>query len=157
PEHPFWAKTAWVFAAAYACGAILRLARFNVENKHDEEAHIQFKGLPSPAAAGVVATLVLLQTYFATERAERNLGWVEPGLLPAVAQSLTFVLPFVALLLGYLMVSQHRYIHLANRYLRGRKPFDMLAMSLFGLVLLALVPELLGALAFAAYALSGPI
>src|SRR5262249_45876731 len=73
PEHPFWAKTAWVFAAAYACGAILRLARFNVENKHDEEAHIQFKGLPSPAAAGVVATLVLLQTYFATERAERNL------------------------------------------------------------------------------------
>src|SRR5262249_28260071 len=36
PDHPFWAKTAWVFAAAYACGAILRLARFNVENKHDE-------------------------------------------------------------------------------------------------------------------------
>jgi CDP-diacylglycerol--serine O-phosphatidyltransferase len=157
PDHQFWAKTAWVFGAAYACGAILRLARFNVENEHGEESHLSFKGLPSPGAAGVIATLTLFQSYLATERAERNFGWVEHDFLSQVSTGLGIALPFVALFCGYLMISQHRYVHVPNRFLRGRKPFDMLALILFSGVLLALVPELIGAVAFGGFALSGPI
>ena len=44
---PTLSKIAWLFGLAFACGAILRLARFNVENTHDEDAHLSFKGLPS--------------------------------------------------------------------------------------------------------------
>src|SRR3990170_3286147 len=40
----------WVIAASYAACAALRLARFNVETTDDDE-HLHFNGLPSPAAA----------------------------------------------------------------------------------------------------------
>ena len=46
----------WIIAAAYACCAALRLARFNVETD-DEDDHMNFSGLPSPAAASVVGEL----------------------------------------------------------------------------------------------------
>jgi CDP-diacylglycerol--serine O-phosphatidyltransferase len=58
-----FAKMSWFFGAWFACAAILRLARFNVENSHDEDAHLSFKGLPSPAAAGTIITTVLFQGF----------------------------------------------------------------------------------------------
>lgn len=158
PEYYFWTKVAWTFGIAYSCGAISRLARFNVETEdHSEKAHLEFKGLPSPAAAGVVATLVLLQSYLMGERAAQNLRWVDHDLVQKVAFSITFVLPFVALALGCLMVSRFRYVHVANRFLKGRKPFDYLALVLMGGVLLSLVPEVMAALVFVGYAFTGPI
>ena len=41
-----------VIAALYMVCALLRLARFNLENSPDPNSHKRFKGLPSPAAAG---------------------------------------------------------------------------------------------------------
>ena len=38
------------FLGAGKTTAILRLARFNLENDPDPEAHHEFKGLPSPGA-----------------------------------------------------------------------------------------------------------
>ena len=40
--------------------AILRLARFNLESDLDESAHLEFRGLPSPAAAGTVCATMLM-------------------------------------------------------------------------------------------------
>jgi CDP-diacylglycerol--serine O-phosphatidyltransferase len=158
PEHPFWTKVAWTFGIAYACGAISRLARFNVETEdHSEKAHLEFKGLPSPAAAGVIATLTLLQGYLWGPRAERSLAWVDHGLVTNIADSITFVLPFAALTLGYLMVSKFRYAHVANRYLKGRKPFSYLGLILVSGVLMSLVPEVMLALIFIGYAFTGPL
>ena len=51
-----------VIAALYMVCAILRLARYNVEKSPDPSAGKRFKGLPSPAAAGCVATLALLRS-----------------------------------------------------------------------------------------------
>lgn len=139
---PFWSKMAWVFGMAYACAAVIRLARFNVETTdHSEEAHSVFKGLPSPAAAGVVATLVLLQY----ELRETAFGTV-----------LLNAMPFVALAAGYLMVSRFSYVHVANRYLKGRKPAEYLTGIVFGAVLAFLFPEITIALIFCGFALSGP-
>ena len=53
-------KMAYIIGAFYAACAALRLARFNVETELDEDSHRSFKGLPSPAAGGVVASIVLL-------------------------------------------------------------------------------------------------
>jgi CDP-diacylglycerol--serine O-phosphatidyltransferase len=151
--QPFYSKMAWVFGAAYACGAIIRLARFNVENtSHSEEAHRYFKGLPSPAAAGVIATLVLLHTYGESDRSN-ILGALKPILRDTVPN----ILPFAALAAGYLMVSTYRYVHAANVLLRGRKPFEYLTAAMFGGVVLALFPEPAAALVFCGFACSGPV
>ena len=51
----------WVFCLAYFLGALLRLARFNsVRDGKDEQDHLAFEGMPTPGAAGVVASLVLV-------------------------------------------------------------------------------------------------
>jgi len=159
PTHNFWTKVAWVFGIAYACGAIARLARFNVENDHDEKSHLEFKGLPSPAAAGVVATIVLLQSYLLGTGSHTVLAphVVDPDWIATLGMDLTFVLPFVALGLGYLMVSKFRYVHVANRFLKGRKPFYYLRIVFVAGVCLALLPEVVGALVFCIFALTGPV
>src|SRR5205823_3480151 len=61
-EEPLARKVVGVVAALYMMCAILRLARFNVQNAPDPSSHKRFKGLPSPAAAGCVASLALLQS-----------------------------------------------------------------------------------------------
>jgi CDP-diacylglycerol--serine O-phosphatidyltransferase len=143
---PIFAKMAWLFGLAHACGAILRLARFNVENSHDEESHLSFKGLPSPAAGGTIVAAVLLQSFFR-----------EHGLTVA-ANVVATLLPFIALTTGYLMVSTVRYVHLPNRYLRGRKSILKIARIFFlGVILFALWPEVGLAFGFLGFALSGPI
>src|SRR5438105_475801 len=48
-------------ATLYMVCAILRLARFNVENSPDPAAHKRFRGLPSPGAAGCLAALAILR------------------------------------------------------------------------------------------------
>src|SRR5437763_9251182 len=50
-----------VIAVLYMACAILRLARFNVENTPDPASHKRFKGLPSPGAAGCLASLGILR------------------------------------------------------------------------------------------------
>jgi len=55
----WWQRVVWFFSLAYFLGATLRLARFTAENEPEESAHVAFKGLPSPGAAGCVASLVL--------------------------------------------------------------------------------------------------
>ncbi len=92
----------------FSCAAI-RLARFNVENDENEMAHMSFAGLPSPAAAGVVVSLVIFyQEQF-------------PDLDVVV-----YALPLVTLGVGVLMVSRVPYPHIVNVYLRGKKPFGYL-------------------------------
>jgi CDP-diacylglycerol--serine O-phosphatidyltransferase len=157
-EGAFYSKVAWVFGAAYACAAVIRLARFNVDTEgHEEEAHLDFKGLPSPAAAGVIATLVLLYYFLTGDRASTRLAWIEPNVVGVFAQRLLDALPFVALGVGYLMVSPFKYAHVANRFLKGRKPVDYLTGIIFAGVLVALFPEVCAAVIFCGFALSGPV
>ena len=55
----FLERFIWLAAGVYISCAAIRLARFNVENEEDESAHMSFIGLPTPAAAGVVVSLVI--------------------------------------------------------------------------------------------------
>jgi len=107
-DGSFVHRSVWLAAAAYMSCAAIRLARFNVENEEDESAHMSFIGLPSPGAAGVIASLVILHQ----------------ETLPVNA--ILYILPFVALWISILMVSRIRYPHLLNQYLRGKKPFEYL-------------------------------
>ena len=57
-------KLVWLIAVIYMCCTALRLARFNVESTADISSHHGFKGLPCPAAAGTIASLVVLHQEF---------------------------------------------------------------------------------------------
>jgi CDP-diacylglycerol--serine O-phosphatidyltransferase len=123
-DGSFLHRSVWVAAAAYMSCAAIRLARFNVENEEDESAHMSFVGLPSPAAAGVIVSLVILQQEILQQET------------PQTANAILYALPFVALGISILMVSRIRYPHVLNQYLRGKKPFAYLIRIL---LLLALV------------------
>jgi CDP-diacylglycerol--serine O-phosphatidyltransferase len=110
----------WLTAAAYISCAAIRLARFNVENEEDESAHMSFMGLPTPAAAGVIVSLVIFHQ----------------ETLPSL-NVIIYTLPFLALGTSVLMVSRIRYPHILNQYIRGKKPFAYLirVLLLLGLVI----------------------
>ena len=141
----------WLTAAIYiGCGAI-RLARFNVENEEDEATHMSFLGLPIPAAAGVVASLVLLDQHLLDSLQDKG-SWFYMGLHNAIV----FSLPFVALGVAVLMIGRIRYPHIVNQYLRGRKPFAYLIGTIAFLYLSIFIREVAMAVLFSVFALSGP-
>lgn len=115
-DERFLQRFIWLSAVAYICCAAIRLARFNVENEEDESAHMSFMGLPTPAAAGVIVSLVI----FHQETLPRF--------------TIICILPFLALGISILMVSRIRYPHILNQYLKGKKPFAHLIRVLLLLV-----------------------
>ncbi len=144
-ERAYW-RAEWVMAAVYVCCAALRLARFNVENEEDESAHMGFRGLPTPGAAAAIIGMVIFHQ----------------DLLKAVSSlwcdRVAIVMPPTAMILGLLMVSRIRYVHLVNVVLRGRRPFGQVVVIVI-LVLIGLVVQfqLTIAAAALAYALAGPV
>lgn len=137
-------RATWVAAALFTACAALRLARFNVENVHEETAHYWFKGLPSPGAAGTVLSLVLLHEHVRS-------------VLPTLAHVIQYALPPVTLSLGLLMVSRIRYAHVTNLYFRRKRPLWHIVAVLF-IILTTLLKPSWGLAAIACtYAVSGPI
>lgn len=158
PWHlPNW--TLWCLSIAYFLGAVLRLARFTVENVPDESAHLCFKGIPTPGAAGMVASLTVFYFYLKDFKQPELVkwlpaGWKEP--LQASADVIPGILPVLALVLGYTMVSNRlRYMHVVSRFL-SRRTFDAFAYVTFGLVLLVALPEITLPAVFLVYLLSSP-
>jgi CDP-diacylglycerol--serine O-phosphatidyltransferase len=134
-------RVALVLVLVYAVGAALRLARYNVESHRVAEpgagATRTFRGLPSPGAAGVVVSLLLV-------KAEYGIAWASWSLLAAPP------------LLGVLMISRIAYPHVMNRWLsRARSPFVVVLMLVVVLVAID-HPEACLAAVFGAYALAGP-
>src|SRR5262245_37441093 len=112
-DKPVVAKTVAVIAALYMACTVLRLARFNTESTPDPSSHKRFKGLPSPAAAGCLASLAVV-------RSELSSTWT--GLDPRLVQGCVKVwAPIGALILALLMVSRLPYPHFTRQLLRGRR------------------------------------
>ncbi len=141
---PGLTRLVWAIGALFMSCAAIRLARFNVSNEHGEQHHFSFLGLPSPAAGGVVASLVLLQQSLKIEALEM-VGTRWGTILQAAATTCVWMLAPVVLLCGLLMVSHIRYPHLVNRYLRGRRPLGQLPLALAVVLMLVVWHE--GALA----------
>jgi CDP-diacylglycerol--serine O-phosphatidyltransferase len=160
-------RIVWFFALAYFLGAMLRLARFNVENSPDESAHLCFKGLPSPGAAGCVASLVIFQRYILKAFAPGAEAPVELRLLAkvvdgetiqSVAQSITYVLVFLGPVLGLSMVaSKLKFEHVGSKLFARGHSVDFVAYLIFGIVLLWIVPEVMLPLAFCGYLVWTPV
>ncbi len=130
-------RLGWLVGFLYvACGAI-RLARFNVQINTVESKY--FQGLPIPAAAGLVATVIIFLTNFE----------IEPQLVQ-------IPLLLISFLLAALMVSTVKYNSFKDLQLARRKPFNALIIVVLLIVFVVSEPRImLFSLCFA-YVLSGP-
>ena len=136
----------------YAMCAVVRLARFNVENDEDEAAHMNFSGLPSPAAAGVVVSLVIFQQQILLRGVdEASATFHSIGLVTIIA------LPLITFLSGILMVTRIRYPHAANQLFRGKKTLPVFLL-IFAVCLFAIWNiQLAMVIGFCGFALFGVI
>jgi CDP-diacylglycerol--serine O-phosphatidyltransferase len=139
-----------VIATLFMVCAILRLARFNVETTPEPLGHKRFRGLPSPGAAGCIASLTMLRS--------------DPGLASLLGIDMSqahrlvgMVAPLGALTVALLMVSRVPYPHLTKQVLRGRKHFSHLIQVILAGFILWIIPDLAPVLVFWLYALGIPV
>lgn len=118
------------------CGA-LRLARFNVQAQVVEKSF--FQGLPTPMAAGIVASGVL---------AFDELGWEARGHRGLLV--MTFLVALV-------MVSNFRYRSFKDLDLRDRLSFKWLVLAVCVLIWVVLRPEVHLFILFLSYAILGAL
>ena len=122
-----------------ACGA-LRLARFNVQSAVTSKKF--FVGLPIPAQASTLATLIL----FAPHLPE---SWAA-DVLPMACLVLVYVLSF-------LMVSTMRYASFKEYGFIKAHPFSSMVTVILLFVMVASRPKMLGFVFFLGYIVSGPL
>ena len=125
-----------VVFAFVGCGA-LRLARYNVLTGTSDNRY--FLGLPIPAAAGVLASLMLLDHHILRLGRE---------VVPIVILGVTFVLAF-------LMVSTIKYTKFKGVKLLAGEGFMYLVWAVLVIMLIAAAPQIALFMLFAGYALSG--
>ena len=149
-KHP---RFIFLITAVYALFAVMRLARFNVESQgHEEEFQGRFKGLPTPAAGGFIAALVL----FWINRTDST-NVVLSNLPDWVFDTALGILPWGLLAAGAAMVSPVPYAHLVNFLFKRRKSFPFLAGLVSAIGFVAISYE--AALFFftLVYLVSGPV
>ena len=134
-----YGRIGWVAAFLFVVCGTLRLARFNVQVSTIESK--KFIGLPIPAAACMIATLVMLDHYILS---------MGQNIRPMVILVMTYGLAF-------LMVSSIPYQSLKGFNLRDRKPFHVLVAMVLILIVVVAEPQVLLFLIFSLYTLSGLI
>jgi len=160
------ARLHFVAMVIFSLMAILRLVRFNLEPEEDGAKHEGFRGLPSPAAAGSVAStmwLYLLLRSPSLESSEgtptpfsRVLGWMKDvdwsPVLHWVPLGLIVMLP----VLGLLMVSNVRYNHGISFLLR-KGQFFALVFAVLAITLCFMAPVPFLFLGFVGFTRSGVV
>lgn len=129
--------TGWVLAFMYTACAALRLARFNVSPARWKG---RFEGLPSPAAAGMVAASVWFFGFLRESGLPLELPSVMPGLGAAA--------------LGLLMVSPIPYRSFKEVRVRGR--YRATVLMVIGFAVILSKPSVTLFLIGLGYAASGP-
>jgi CDP-diacylglycerol--serine O-phosphatidyltransferase len=124
---------------AYVAVGAVRLARFNATVALSDGKY--FTGLAIPAAAGVVASLVVFDHHIVRMGAE-----VKP----------IFVL-IITLTLSFLMVSTIKYRSFKDLKFKGRQQITYLVWGILALMMVAAWPQVMLFVIFAGYALLGPV
>jgi CDP-diacylglycerol--serine O-phosphatidyltransferase len=144
--HGYHPRVVWVVAALYLVCALLRLARYHVTDDADPGV---FRGLPTPGAAAVVASLPVL-TF-----GPRLLSGVEPEISFA-ALWVPPAAPVVTLIVACLMVSRVRYPHAVRRLVRGRRGEPRVIRLIFAAAAIVVIPQFAVPLLAGCYAFAPP-
>lgn len=131
-------KLGWLIAFIYSVGAALRLARFNTQVGIADKRY--FQGLPSPAAAALLAGFVwMIET-----------NQIETGIESVVVLVLT-------LFSGLMMVSNIRFSSFKEFNLKGKVPFVTLFVIVLVFVVITIKPAVILFILFLGYFVSGPL
>lgn len=133
-------KVGWCAAFIYVAGAALRLARFNTQIGSVDKRF--FVGLPSPAAAALVAGMVWVGTEYSVD---------------AVTPAYAFVVALLVAASGILMVSNIYYHSFKDVDFKGKVPFVSLLVVVLIFAIISIDPATLLWLIFLGYAGSGPV
>lgn len=140
-------KAIWSIAALFACCAAMRLARFNVEAEAEDD-HTSFIGLPTPAAAAVIASFAILSFQLRSEIHHENFAGYDWWM-----QSL---LPLFSIVIALLMVSRVPYPHPLTQLLRGHRSFAHVVGIVFTLLAIMIVFSYLIPLVFVLFVCMSP-
>jgi CDP-diacylglycerol--serine O-phosphatidyltransferase len=131
-------RPGWIAAFVYCAGAALRLARFNTNIEVVDKRF--FQGLPSPAAAALIAGFLWLAIDNKIPVGEYGMPWV--------AACLT-------LYAGITMVINVPFYSFKDINLRRSVPFAVILLIVLGFVLIISDPPIVLFLLFVVYVLSG--
>ncbi|MES2153344.1 MAG: CDP-diacylglycerol--serine O-phosphatidyltransferase [Pseudomonadota bacterium] len=129
-------KLGWIAAFVYCAGAALRLARFNTNIEVVDKRF--FQGLPSPAAAAMVAGFILLMTDL--EVSGMQMPWVSWS---------------IALFAGLTMVTNVPFYSFKDVNFRKSVPFIVVFLIALALALVSIDPPKVLLPIFVFYGLSG--
>ncbi|WP_428087472.1 CDP-diacylglycerol--serine O-phosphatidyltransferase [Candidatus Thioglobus sp.] len=134
-------KIGWIGAFIYVAAGALRLARFNTQIGVEDKRY--FQGLPSPAAAALVAGMV----------------WTKEMIGPSAydEQYLAIGAWIILVSAGILMVSNIRYYSFKEINFKGRSSFKLLLLATLILIVVSLWPSAILFIFFFVYAVSGLI
>ncbi len=131
-------KTGWLAAFIFMATSALRLARFNIQ--HDIVDKRYFVGLPTPAAAALVAGMV----------------WVGTE-LDISGKRFSILVAFLVVTTAILMVSHFKYYSFKEIDVKDHIPFVALFLIVLLFSVIASNPPVVLFVTFFLYALSGPV
>ncbi len=135
-------RIGWLAAFIYLTCAALRLARFNTQVATADKRY--FQGLPSPAAAGVIASMIWLKFW--------NFEYFDIGVV-----SFSYYIGIaITIICGLLMVSNVRYYSFKEFDAKNKASFRFLLLTVLSLILLLYNPKIVLFTGFFIYLLSGP-
>ncbi|QMV73131.1 CDP-diacylglycerol--serine O-phosphatidyltransferase [Comamonas piscis] len=146
----------WIAAFVYCSCAALRLARFNVNTGVVDKRY--FQGMPSPAAAALVAGFIwLTSALLVSHRDVPIFGQVIAlfGGYPASRDDLSWIMFAITLLAGLTMVTNIPYYSFKDAGAAKSVPFISLVVVVLLLALVSIEPATMLFLIFVLYSLSG--
>jgi CDP-diacylglycerol--serine O-phosphatidyltransferase len=134
-------KIGWIAAFIYVAAGALRLARFNTQIGVEDKRY--FQGLPSPAAAALIAGFV----------------WTKEIIGVSVYDEQYLIIGAWIILVsaGILMVSNVRYYSFKEINFKNRSSFKLLLIATLVLITVSLWPSAILFIFFFTYAVSGLI
>lgn len=135
-------KLGWLAAFVYVAGAALRLARFNANIGIVDKRY--FQGLPSPAAAALVAGLVWIATDL------RETRWIE-----ATGTDLRWLAWVITVYAGVTMISSAPFYSFKDLNLKKSVPYMAVPLIVLAFVLVSSDPPVVLFSLFLGYAVSG--
>jgi len=130
----------WLMSAVYLGCAALRLATYNVHAMLDKKSSAKFSGLPSPGAAAAVCSLII---YYST--------------LENTDTRLIYYFPIYAAVLGFLMVSPVKYVHMGKAIINARKSRKKMLVILAYVVIFFYKPAITAVVTVNLYVLIPPL
>lgn len=148
-------RLSWAIGVIFTMCVLIRLARFNVETKEDD-SHEGFEGLPSPAAAGTIASFTIAMPHLDSLTHSDHADW-----LRRTAETVMFLcellVPMLAVALAYLMISRVAYPHIVQQWIRGRRSPNQIGKVLFAVGGIIALHELALPVLFCVYAFGAPL